>query len=453
MTPDTVPWMYGLGTVVMLATLVSSRFGSRWWLLDPRFAAALVVWVNAFGQVISDDLYGRPAPVFGLVESYIPDATLALLLGQLGFTLALFIPTDAPRRAMPNLELLAPAAGWLAAILAGAVLFTGGIAWWSLVRGGLSAVLSSRYGADQFSSTNPIVGLSYIAVPSAVTLVLHWGQLGRGLTSPWLVAICSYAVWPSFLTGGRRDLLMLAAAFAIVGYSRAGRRRVWAILLSAGLIFSLSFLTQASRSGTSMDPSERLARTLEAVGSEDLGVVGHSLTAFSGTAVMSASMSVYPSEGAFAYGRTYVESAANVLAPRFITGRYLFVTPSNQFRELFYPTVTGFGFDYSLAAEGYQNFSFVGPFLAYFAAGLLLSATFQLARVLRERTSLWPLLHLQTTLAVLWGIRTDSNTLLKLLVYGDLWLLLLGGLASVAAIRSLQVTRASYTPGQAVTRP
>lgn len=445
MSPESVPWLYAVATVVMVFTVASSRFGSRQWPLDPRFVSAIVVWVNAFGQVISDDLYGRPTPVFGLVDSFIPDATLALLLGQIGFTVGLFVPTAAFRRSLPSLELLAPAAGWFAGILAGAVVVTGGIAWWSLVRNGLSAALGARYGADQFGATSPIVGLSYIAVPSAVTLVLHWGQLGRRLLSPSLLAVSAYALLPSLLIGGRRDLIMMAGAFAIVGYGRAGRYRIPALLASAVLLVALSYTTQVSRSGASLDPSERIARTVEAVGTAgDLSLIGHSLTAFSGTAVLTAAMSVYPSEAPFTYGRSYAESLANLAAPRFISGRYLFVTPSNQFRELFYADVTGFGFDYSLAAEGWQNFWFFGTFLAYFVAGCTLNATFEMSRTVRERTSLWPLLHLQTTLAILWGIRTDSNGLFKLMIYGDGWLLLLGALASVLAVRSLQVSQAAY---------
>jgi hypothetical protein len=131
---------------------------------------------------------------------------------------------------------------------------------------------------------------------------------------------------------------------------------------------------------------------------------------------------------------------ANTLVPKVLLGEGVFLSPNENFHNLYYPDVMDFSMDYSLGAEGYQNFGAFGVVLAYFTLGLVIANSNKILSV--NSRSLWFLLHLNLFNFGMWSIRSDSNTFFKMVFY-----------VSVVLIVAYMVSKVSFSRVARARRP
>ena len=408
-----------LGSAVLFATLVMSRRRSRLWLLDPRGFLAVIVFLNACALPLYYALSGHYPAVFGLDEKRIDEATILLVSGQMGLLCGTAIPTRTASRLLPRLGRGIGTGRAFLLVLVASVLATGLFQYLRLLSHGLASVIGAQYGATQWDDAEggipAIYNLGRLCAPSLNVLIVVWAQLGRRLRSCKLLAITAYALLPALIAGGRRDVIFAVLATMLAWALRAGRTRARQFAVLALLVVGIGYVLGVARSGKSLEWADRVAAVRSNASTHEHTVAARTVTMVSGTAVMTAALDTYGGSDNYGLGRTYWESVVNVLLPKAVMGYYPYTPPGLAFRELFYAEVDGYGMDYSLAAEAYQNFGVPGPFMVFCVMGWLLAVSFRKAC---ERGGVWLLLHMQCTTSALWAIRCDSNTSFKLLVYG-----------------------------------
>ena len=122
----------------------------------------------------------------------------------------------------------------------------------------------------------------------------------------------------------------------------------------------------------------------------------------------------------FKFGATYGESILSLFVPSFLFGRP-FVDPTAWFKMNFAPHATG-GFGFSVIAESYMNFSFIGPFIILFIVGSFLNIMYRLNKHFSTtcKNNLFVLLYAVTMWDSLWFIRESSHAFFKGLLFHTL---------------------------------
>ncbi len=423
-------WLMLLASgALALIGLLTSRRRDPLWILDPRGLFGLVLMENAVGVVAHRLLLGEYPDHFGLISRHLFAATWMLVSVQAGVLAATFLPVRWLVRFAPRLSIReARIAPLLRTMFWGSCL-SASFVYWRIELEGVESFLA-RYGALQWSENleqlPAYLNLGLLSVPTLVATILLWGAAGRRLTSPKLWGAIIFVALPALAGGGRRDLILIVLALVAAG-SVGGRRPIRSrhVLSTVVAVVLLSYGVAISREGESLGFADRLSAAAGSLSLEGQAVAAHVLTMYAGTGVLTAAMEVFPDREAFAGGVTYLQALGNVLVPHVLTGYYAFVPAGVRFRELFYSDVVGFGMDYSLAAEAYQNFGVAGPFLASLALGLLVSAIYTIARARQGTLSFWLVIHLHVFWSALWSIRTDSNTTMKLFVFLIAWFFVL----------------------------
>lgn len=127
-------------------------------------------------------------------------------------------------------------------------------------------------------------------------------------------------------------------------------------------------------------------------------------------------VNLVPATYPYQLGRTYLDSFIGLLLPRFL-GLSSFEsinTPAHWFREAFDPTVENHGYDFSTLSEAYLNFGEMMP-IVFVVLGMLIAKA---SNTIRTSNS-----YAKTVLSVLCivgitlGFRSDSNTLVKSIIY------------------------------------
>lgn len=414
------------GAIIAAVSVVLSRRGNPLWLLDPRGVLAVVLFVNACGLPAYKLIHGEVPPIFGLEEQLLPAATLLMVTGQLGLLLGTLMPCRTWSRRLPSLDITTTELPAFVRVLVGALVISGGALWAKIAARGSDIIFNERYGASQWESQQgipAILNVGHVCVPTLLLLIAAWGINGNSLKSRKLWFLVAYAMAPSVILGARRDTILVVFCFMLARAVQGHTTQTRHVALMLVLIIGLGYVLGLSRSGTSLAFGDRIAAVRERSAEES--VVVRTITMLSGTSVMTAAMGVFPARVAFSGGRTYVETLVNVCAPRFLTGKHPFTPPGVAFRDIFYADVTGYGMDYSVAAEGYQNFGPIGPFVAYVAVGWILALSFSLASRPGDVATYWVFLHLVLLSSALWAVRTDSHTAVKLALYTAAWVMIL----------------------------
>jgi len=156
---------------------------------------------------------------------------------------------------------------------------------------------------------------------------------------------------------------------------------------------------------------------------ELLPIVIGPLTAIAGFDVFTNVLDIVPARDDFKYGATYLSSMMGLFTPRALgLGSYDEITPSRWYVEMYAPGTTSHGFDFSMLAEAYINFSDFMP-LAFIVVGLMLA---WLSVNIRQTSSPFILFLSVVSMEVLtFSLRMDSNALLKGLTYKALPIILL----------------------------
>ncbi len=137
--------------------------------------------------------------------------------------------------------------------------------------------------------------------------------------------------------------------------------------------------------------------------------------AIAGQEVFSQVLNIVPHYEDYSYGRTYLESIIGLFTPRVLTGDYeRITTPAYWFREWYAPTVTTHGFDFSMLSEAYMNFG-DALFIPFFFLGAAVAA--MSTAIVRSRSTLLVVWLIFAWISLIYGLRTDSNALLKALTY------------------------------------
>lgn len=421
-------WLMLLAAALLLAgSLWHARRAGPMWLLSPRGLFAIVLLANGCGIPAYRLLFGKYPPLFGLEERYVVDASWLLLSVQAGVLVSTFLPTRWVSTRLAERMTLAPnEAQSLIRVSIIAILLTGVPRYVQLAQMGVDAVLGAQYGSGQWDSDSAQtwVNLSFISVPTLLALNILWAASGRSFRSIRLATVTAYALIPPILGAGRRDILLVVFSWVFAIALRIRRLSLRFLLTSIVALVALSWGIAASRAGGTLAFQDRV-NAVQVSETDSEALAGHLLTLHAGTSVLSAAMSVFPVQHPFTLGSTYGEAAVNALTPRFLFGFTAFPGATTQFHDLYYPSVTSIGLDYSLAAEAYQNFGLVGPFVAALALGYLLTLTFVLANPRSRRPTPWLMVHFHLLTSAIWALRTDAHTTTKLMVYGSAWILLL----------------------------
>lgn len=131
-----------------------------------------------------------------------------------------------------------------------------------------------------------------------------------------------------------------------------------------------------------------------------------------------------PSSYPYQYGYTYVHSLVGLLLPRFL-GLSSYDDPrlpSRWFRDTYAPETEDHGFDFSMLAEAYLNFG-SGMFAVFIIVGAIVGKASVGVRRSKGTTSV--LLAILTIVGLTFGVRSDSNTLLKSVAYPYIAILLI----------------------------
>lgn len=179
---------------------------------------------------------------------------------------------------------------------------------------------------------------------------------------------------------------------------RHRRRSIRLLIAGAGIVVFATFLV-AQRGGGPVDPA---------------GVLNQGSLLFVDTFVLI----LVPGALSYSFGLTYLQSLVS-LAPAWLHESQ-YQSLSSWLVSLYAPgSSSGYGF--SLTAEAYLNFGYLGIFVVFVAIGLIQG---ELAR--RFARSDWAsYISVYFSVVLLYSIRGDSQQLLKSLAYGALLFLLL----------------------------
>lgn len=147
-------------------------------------------------------------------------------------------------------------------------------------------------------------------------------------------------------------------------------------------------------------------------------------TAIGGWDVFTNVFDLVPSQEAYKYGMTYINSLLGLLSPRALgLGSYEVYTPSRWYMELYAPGTTNHGYDFSLLAETYINFGYWGP-VFFIPIGFFISFLSNNIRFSKSSSKLFfSLIALES---ITFGMRMDSNAIFKAMFFKVLPVLVIG---------------------------
>ena len=152
------------------------------------------------------------------------------------------------------------------------------------------------------------------------------------------------------------------------------------------------------------------------------------VTLLPGQSVFSNVIQMMEMESSFFYGKTYLDSVLRVLFPDFIVGGMVSDPPSFWYKENHLSYVSNHGFDFSLVAETYMNFSYFGVLIfGVIGFGLALLSR----KVVRSSSPVIVIFSSIMIVNVVVGLRNDSNAFLVRAVYFVLPFLVINSLPRV----------------------
>ena len=259
----------------------------------------------------------------------------------------------------------------------------------------------------------------------------------RRLLHGFLAGVFLILLAISVLTFARHQIAMLVIALFLFAHFRV-RRFTWraglAILSALFVVTVFAPLRDYGAGVLSLSWSEiadRLAFGLES-NINPIDFLFNIASAIVGQDVFSQVVDMVPSQDGFKFGATYLASFVSLFTPRILTGDYGTIdTPAYWFKELYAPYATGHGFDFSMLSEAYMNFGFL-LWVPFILVGAVVG---YLSHIIRRSGSAfavtWAIVGL---LALIYGLRTDSNATLKTAIYS---------MVPVVAIFLLQSRRAA----------
>ena len=146
-------------------------------------------------------------------------------------------------------------------------------------------------------------------------------------------------------------------------------------------------------------------------------------TGIAGWDVFTNALDIVPNNDNYKFGSTYFQSLIGIFTPRSLgLGSYEELIPSAWYLKMYSPDTVGHGYDFSMLAEAYINFGYLMP-LFFILIGIALA---WLSRTIRQTSSPEKLFFCTITLvALMLGLRSDSNSALKSAFYHSIPIIML----------------------------
>ena len=361
-------------------------------------------------------LYGLHMEHLDAVLVYLAASSWAFTLGTL-----LVAPSDVMNQILPPLRFTPKSTGRFHFWLILALLTVSGISYYGLYKLNFFELLSLHYGANQWANidTNPWLRASVLGTPLLCMLILYSGVNCLALGSFKLLFLCVVSLLPAVILGGRKDLIFVVIAFALAGSLRRGFNSMKPILIVLVILGAFNYLQTLSRDAASLNIDSRLESLKSNHDAEDT-LVGQIGVALPVAPTVTAAMTIFPQREPFDLGASYAKTIVSTMLPKVIFYTPVFMSPNEKFHALYYPEVTNFSMDYSMAAEGYQNFGMLGALVPFLFMGALLANSKRAAATFEN--SLWIYMHFVVFMYGMWSLRSDSNTFFKMTIYGSLLL-------------------------------
>ncbi len=292
------------------------------------------------------------------------------------------------------------------------------VSYYGLYKSNIFDLINSRYGAGQWDTVDndPWLRLSVLSTPILSVLLLFWAQTKKSFFSLKLQIIFLFSLMPALFLGGRKDAIFVMISLALAAAIRRGGNSMKPIVYAVLTIACFNYIQAISRDSESLDLSSRISSISDSVSDKnENSILGQISTALPIVPTVTAAITVFPDKQNFYYGMTYIQTIISAAVPKIIMKDAFFESPNSNFHNIYYPDVTDFSMDYSLAAEGYQNFGYLGIILAYFMLGMILSNLLKIS--VNFKKSLWLPICLVVFQSGMWNLRSDSNTFLKISLY------------------------------------
>ena len=297
-------------------------------------------------------------------------------------------------------------------LIAHAFIAIGSLLAFTLVyRVGLSTFTSGSY-LDTFEAVSGlgylVAGIQFVALGIVVLTVV---SCTRGGSMPWLaLALLGLFALVNLRVGGRRDAIEpVLAAMVVIHFLRRPFSKKFLVAMGASAVLLFALVGQA-RAFMNRGLEGMLEHVQTQFTMDDLWRVMSELQVV--TESTSETAQIVPMKQPYRYGATYVE-AFEILIPLAIKPERP-LAPGQWFvwtRDAAKASRGG-GYSYSLIAEGYLNFGYIGVALVSFGQGVLIAALVAWRRAnptSRSRT----LLYAVCVMALISMVRGDFATLLK----------------------------------------
>lgn len=416
---ESLPWLALVVTILAWGSALWS-YNRHHDLFAPDVAFTLIYWYWGTAGAIHQ-LFFSDASKYPRVEivdvGRLPLAMAGVLLGLVGLRIGLAFPLRQPvRRQEVVPEISSERAALLKrylklGLLGGCTLYWTGIA----VHG------VSRYFTESYGSTFYQYGLDYYIILVGGALfssaflfyVLMLARDGRRVDAILLLCAVLF-LGPHLIRGGRQALFRLGLGFLLINYYYGKRlkwRQITAIILGLALVGFIVGLSRGLRQG--YPPVLRLVQNFSPV----TIIYLFFLPGMAVDGVFTQITNLVPSLTDWQMGSTYVAAFVN-LVPGFVFGSNLtrpLLTPALAFRALHYPDVTKHGYDFTIWAEAYWNFGWIGVFLVFLVLGVLCRWTY--SRMQSSRRVLPTLVYTFIFVGLAWSLRSDSNFFVKWVVH------------------------------------
>lgn len=414
--------------------LKSDIKNSLWW-CNPRGLMALPLFLSTSGFSIFYLAYGRYPNLFGFHEENFFPVLIFLVFAGWAFTAGTFLTISEKiiRTLLPALSFNKNILNRFLLMLFVVLVLVSIVTYYGLSKQGFADLIIMHYGADQWNTVNnsPWLRASVLGTPLLCILILIWGMTNRSFFHPGLLLMSIVTILPAVFLGGRKDMIFIMIALAFSGSVKRGFNSLKPILYSAVIILAFNYLQTLSRDSDSLELSSRV-KSISTIVKEENKFVGQISVALPIVPTVTAAMTVFPDKDGFYLGGSYLQTIAGTLLPKIIFGDS-FISPNSNFHDLYYPDVLNFSMDYSLAAEGYQNYGLFGIVIAYFLLGFFLGNLKKVATVFDN--SLWKCINLVVFISGMWCLRSDSNTFFKMSFYVVVVVLLLFFISKLKLLR------------------
>ena len=325
-----------------------------------------------------------------------------------------------------------------------------------------TADITKGYGVAQWAnigvfSIGTMRGFIIPALSTYYLAMMIYRKKSKGLRDSLLILSIVLQALLAIQTGGRKVSILALLGLGMLWhlYNRVTdvRRSVLAnvlrtlyLLLGLVSIVLFNFLTVAMRQeGLGLSSFVSILGGLDASMRD---IIWGIVTSMGNLGLLTQVLRIIPSLEPFRLGQTYIIAMISIFFPSSIMGIRLADNPVIWFHEVYYPTVTNMGYDFSGVAEAYMNFGAYGPFIVFLILGLGVGYLYSLARHDIKYGALGVALYPIMVVESILYIRTDFDNVLTPFFYFSIYVVFIYLLASHGRIIILHRKGKVHNEGQ-----